>query len=93
MKNKKDKTYKFMVKYMDKFDDLIKQAEKERNRGNFDFSVHALTTAIMRHIVRNNVAYYDTTDHIRETMQELLDEETEARYNKAKEERERAQLN
>ena len=93
MKNKKDKTYKFMVKYMDKFDDLIKQAEKERNRGNFDFSVHALTTAIMRHIVRNNVAYYDTTDHIRETMQELLDEETEARYDKAKAERERAQLN
>ena len=93
MKNKKDKTYKFMVKYMDKFDDLIKQAEKERNRGNFDFSVHALTTAIMRHIVRNNVAYYDTTDHIRETMQELLDDEVDARYNKAREERDRAQLN
>ena len=92
MKSKKDKTYKFMVKYMDKFDDLIKEAEKERNKGNFDFSVHALTDAIMRHIVKNNVAYYDTTDHIRETMQELLDDEVDARYNKAKEERERAQL-
>ena len=92
MKNKKDKTYKFMVKYMDKFDDLIKQAEKERNKGNFEFSVHALTDAIMRHIVSNNVAYYDTTDHIRETMQELLDDEVDARYNKAKAERERAQL-
>ena len=93
MKNKKDKTYKFMVKYMDKFDDLIKQAEKERNKGNFDFSVYALTDAIMRHIVKNNVAYYDTTDHIRETMQELLDDEVDARYNKAREERDRAQLN
>jgi len=93
MKNKKDKTYKFMVKYIDKFDDLIQQAEKERNKGDFDFSVHALTAAIMRHIVKNNVAYYDTTDHIRETMQQLLDDEVDARYNKAREERDRAQLN
>ena len=93
MKNKKDKTYKFMVKYMDKFDDLIKQAEKERNKGDFDFSVHALTAAIMRHIVMNNVSYYGTTDKIRETMQQLLDDEVNARYIEAKEERERARLN
>ena len=93
MKNKKDKTYKFMVKYMDKFDDLIKQAEKERNKGNFDFSIHALTAAIMRHIVMNNVQYYGTTDKIRTTMQQLLDEEVNSRYIEAKEERERARLN
>jgi len=41
----------------------------------------------------NNVLYYGTTDKIRETMQELLDEEVNARYIQAKEERERAQLN
>ena len=93
MKNKKDKTYKFMIKYIDKFDDLIKQAEKERNKGNFDFSIHALTAAIMRHIVMNNVQYYGTTDKIRTTMQQLLDEEVNSRYIEAKEERERARLN
>ena len=47
----------------------------------------------MRHIVMNNVAYYNTTDKIRETMQQLLDDEVNARYIEAKEERERAQLN
>ena len=94
MKNKKnDKTYKFMIKYMDKFDLLINQAQKEKDKNNFDFSIHALTAAIMRHIVMNNVQYYNTTDKIRETMQQLLDDEANARYIQAKEERERAQLN
>ena len=93
MKNKKDKTYKFMIKYIDKFDKLIEQASKERDKGDFDFSIHALTAAIMRHIVMNNVAYYNTTDKIRETMQQLLDDEANARYIQAKEERERARLN
>jgi len=93
-KNKIDnKTYKFIMKYMDKFDLLINQAQKEKDKGNFDFSIHALTAAIMRHIVMNNVQYYNTTDKIRETMQQLLDEEANARYIQAKEERERAQLN
>ena len=90
---KNDKTYKFIMKYMDKFDLLINQAQKEKEKGNFDFSIHALTAAIMRHIVMNNVAYYNTTDKIRETMQQLLDDEANARYIQAKEERERAQLN
>ena len=90
---KDDKTYKFIMKYMDKFDLLINQAQKEKDKGNFDFSIHALTAAIMRHIVMNNVAYYNTTDKIRETMQQLLDDEANARYIQAKEERERAQLN
>ena len=90
---KNDKTYKFIMKYMDKFDLLINQAQKEKDKGNFDFSIHALTAAIMRHIVMNNVAYYNTTDKIRETMQQLLDDEANARYIQAKEERERAQLN
>ena len=93
-KNKKDdKTYKFIMKYMDKFDLLINQAQKEKDKGDFDFSIHALTAAIMRHIVMNNVAYYNTTDKIRETMQQLLDDEANARYIQAKEERERARLN
>ena len=93
-KNKIDnKTYKFIMKYMDKFDLLINQAQKEKDKGNFDFSIHALTAAIMRHIVMNNVQYYNTTDKIRETMQQLLDEEANARYIQAKEERERARLN
>ena len=90
---KDDKTYKFIMKYMDKFDLLINQAQKEKDKGNFDFSIHALTAAIMRHIVMNNVAYYNTTDKIRETMQQLLDDEVNARYIEAKEERERARLN
>ena len=96
MKNKRkkdDKTYKFIMKYMDKFDLLINQAQKEKDKGDFDFSIHALTAAIMRHIVMNNVQYYNTTDKIRETMQQLLDDEANARYIKAKEERERARLN
>ena len=93
MKNKKDKTYKFIMKYMDKFDLLINQAQKEKDKGDFDFSIHALTAAMMRHIVMNNVAYYNTTDKIRETMQQLLDDEANARYIQAKEERERARLN
>ena len=96
MKNKRkkdDKTYKFIMKYMDKFDLLINQAQKEKDKGNFDFSIHALTAAIMRHIVMNNVSYYGTTDKIRETMQQLLDEEVNSRYIQAKEERERARLN
>ena len=96
MKNKRkkdDKTYKFIMKYMDKFDLLINQAQKEKDKGNFDFSIHALTAAMMRHIVMNNVSYYNTTDKIRETMQQLLDDEANARYIQAKEERERAQLN
>ena len=90
---KNDKTYKFIMKYMSKFDLLINQAQKEKDKGNFDFSIHALTAAIMRHIVMNNVSYYGTTDKIRETMQQLLDDEVNARYIEAKEERERAQLN
>ena len=90
---KNDKTYKFIMKYMSKFDLLINQAQKEKDKGNFDFSIHALTAAIMRHIVMNNVSYYGTTDKIRETMQQLLDDEANARYIQAKEERERAQLN
>ena len=96
MKNKRkkdDKTYKFIMKYMDKFDLLINQAQKEKDKGDFDFSIHALTAAIMRHIVMNNVQYYNTTDKIRETMQQLLDDEANARYIQAKEERERARLN
>ena len=93
-KSKKDyKTYKFIIKYMGKFDLLIDQAQKEKDKGNFDFRIHALTAAIMRHIVMNNVQYYNTTDKIRETMQQLLDDEANARYIQAKEERERAQLN
>ena len=90
---KDDKTYKFIIKYMDKFDLLIKQAQKEKDKGDFDFSIHALTAAIMRHIVMNNVAYYNTTDKIRETMQQILDDEVNSRYIEAKEERERALLN
>ena len=90
---KEDKTYKFIMKYMDKFDLLIKQAQREKDKGDFDFSIHALTAAIMRHIVMNNVAYYNTTDKIRETMQQLLDDEVNSRYIEAKEERERARLN
>ena len=90
---KNDKTYKFIMKYMSKFDLLINQAQKEKDKGNFDFSIHALTAAMMRHIVMNNVSYYNTTDKIRETMQQLLDDEANARYIQAKEERERAQLN
>ena len=90
---KDDKTYKFIIKYMDKFDLLINQVQKEKDKGDFDFSIHALTAAIMRHIVMNNVQYYGTTDKIRETMQQLLDEEVNSRYIQAKEERERARLN
>ena len=90
---KNDKTYKFIMKYMSKFDLLINQAQKEKDKGNFDFSIHALTAAIMRHIVMNNVQYYNTTDKIRETMQRLLDDEVNTRYIEAKEERERARLN
>ena len=90
---KNDKTYKFIMKYMSKFDLLINQAQKEKDKGNFDFSIHALTAAIMRHIVMNNVSYYGTTDKIRETKQQLLDDEVNARYIEAKEERERARLN
>ena len=90
---KDDKTYKFIMKYMDKFDLLINPAQKEKDKGDFDYSIHALTAAMMRHIVMNNVSYYNTTDKIRETMQQLLDDEVNARYIEAKEERERAQLN
>ena len=92
-KNKNDKMHKFMVKYIDKFDKLIVQAQKEKDKEDFDFSIHALTAAIMRQIVMNNVMYYNTTDKIRETMQELLDDEVNHRYIEAKEERERARLN
>ena len=91
-KNKNDKMHKFMIKYIDKFDKLIGQAQKEKDKEDFDFSIHALTSAIMRQIVMNNVFYYGTTDKIRETMQELLDDEVNHRYMQAKEERERAQL-
>ena len=91
MKNKR-KTSKFMLKYLDRFDDLINQASKERDKENFDFSIHAVTAAIMRQIVMNNIQYYGTTDKIRETMQQLLDEEVNSRYIEAKEERERAVL-
>ena len=93
MKNKKKKEYKFIVKYIDKFDKLIVQAQKEKDKENFDFSIHAVTAAIMRQIVMNNIQYYGTTDKIRETMQQLLDEEVNSRYIQAKEERERARLN
>ena len=92
-KNKNDKMHKFMIKYIDKFDKLIGQAQKEKDKEDFDFSIHALTAAIMRQIVMNNVMYYNTTDKIRETMQELLNDEVNHRYIEAKEERERARLN
>lgn len=91
MRNKR-KTSKFMLKYLDRFDDLINQASRERDKENFDFSIHALTAAMMRHIVMNNVSYYGTTDKIRKTMQDLLDDEVNHRYIQAKEERERAVL-
>ena len=81
-----------MIKYIDKFDKLIEQASKEKDKENFDFSIHALTAALMRQIVMNNVMYYGTTDKIRETMQSLLDDEVNHRYIQAKEERERAVL-
>jgi cellulose biosynthesis protein BcsQ len=90
---KDDKTYKFIIKYIDKFDLLVKRAQKEKKELNLDFSIHALTSAIMRQIVMNNVMYYGTTDKIRETMQSLLDDEVNHRYIQAKEERERAKLN
>ena len=93
MKNKKKKEYEFIVKYIDKFDKLIVQAQKEKDKENFDFSIHAVTAAIMRQIVMNNIQYYGTTDKIRETMQQLLDEEVNSRYIQAKEEHERARLN
>ena len=93
MKNKRKKEYEFIVKYIDKFDKLIVQAQKEKDKENFDFSIHAVTAAIMRQIVMNNIQYYGTTDKIRETMQQLLDEEVNSRYIQAKEERERARLN
>ena len=93
MNNKKKKEYEFIVKYIDKFDKLIVQAQKEKDKENFDFSIHAVTAAIMRQIVMNNIQYYGTTDKIRETMQQLLDEEVNSRYIQAKEERERARLN
>ena len=93
MKNKRKKEYEFIVKYIDKFDKLIEQAQKEKDKENFDFSIHAVTAGIMRQIVMNNIQYYGTTDKIRETMQQLLDEEVNSRYIQAKEERERAQLN
>ena len=93
MKNKKKKEYEFIVKYIDKFDKLIVQAQKEKDKEDFDFSIHAVTAAIMRQIVMNNIQYYGTTDKIRETMQQLLDEEVNSRYIQAKEERERARLN
>ena len=92
-KKKNDKMCKFMIKYINKFDRLIEQAQKEKDKEDFDFSIHALTAAIMRQIVMNNVMYYNTTDKIRETMQELLNDEVNHRYIEAKEERERAQLN
>ena len=92
-KKKDDKMHKFMHKYLDKFDRLIAQAQKEKDKEDFDFSIHALTAAIMRQIVMNNVMYYNTTDKIRETMQSLLDDEVNHRYIEAKEERERARLN
>ena len=92
-KKKDDKMYKFMIKYIDKFDRLIVQAQKEKDKEDFDFSIHALTAAIMKQIVKNNVMYYNTTDKIRETMQSLLDDEVNHRYIEAKEERERARLN
>ena len=93
MKNKKkNKEYEFIIKYIDKFDQLINEACEEREKKKFDFSIHAVTAAIMRQIVMNNVLYYGTTDKIRETMQELLDDEVNHRYMQAKEERERAQL-
>ena len=93
MKNKKKKEYEFIVKYIANFDKLIVQAQKEKDKENFDFSIHAVTAAIMRQIVMNNIQYYGTTDKIRETMQQLLDEEVNSRYIQAKEERERARLN
>jgi cytidylate kinase len=93
MKNKKkNKEYEFIIKYVDKFDQLINKACEEREKKKFDFSIHAVTAAIMRQIVMNNVSYYGTTDKIRETMQQLLDDEVNSRYIQAKEERERAQL-
>ena len=93
MKNKKkNKEYEFIIKYVDKFDQLINKACEEREKKKFDFSIHAVTAAIMRQIVMNNVSYYGTTDKIRETMQQLLDDEVNHRYMQAKEERERAQL-
>ena len=54
-KKKDDKMHKFMNKYLDKFDKLIVQAQKEKDKEDFDFSIHALTAAIMRQIVMNNV--------------------------------------
>ena len=93
MKNKKkNKEYEFIIKYVDKFDQLINEACEAREKKKFDFSIHAVTAAIMRQIVMNNVLYYGTTDKIRETMQELLDDEVNSRYIQAKEEREKAQL-
>ncbi len=93
MKNKKkNKEYEFIIKYVDKFDQLINEACEEREKKKVDFSIHAVTAAIMRQIVMNNVSYYGTTDKIRETMQQLLDDEVNSRYIQAKEERERAQL-
>jgi len=38
-KKKDDKTYKFITKYMDKFDLLIKQAQKEKDKEDFEKAI------------------------------------------------------
>ncbi len=92
-KQKEEKTWKFITKYMKRFDALMNDASKECEKIKVGCSVHALSSQIVHHIAGNMTNYYGSTERLRDTFQCALDTEVNHRYIQAKEERENATLN
>ena len=91
-KEKDDATYKFLTKYINKFDKLMKDASKEKESLPVDCSVHALSSMVVQSIATNMANYYGGMTKVKETFQTALDEEANFRYIQAKEERENISL-
>lgn len=91
-KEKEKATYKFLTKYINKFDKLMKDACKEKESLPVDCSVHALSSMIVSQIATNMASYYGSMTKVKETFQTALDEEADFRYIQAKEERENISL-
>ena len=92
-KQKEEKTWKFITKYMKRFDALMNDASKECEKIKVGCSVHALSSQIVKHIATNMADYYGTTEKVKDTFQRALEEEANHRYIHAKMDKEEAQLN
>ena len=89
---KEDKLHKIVNKYMTQFDKMMNNASNDINKLDYGCSSHVLSSLIIRHCAAQMTRYYDVIK-VKETFQEILDEESTHAVIKAKQDREEAVLN